>query len=56
VPGVESVSVGVPVGSDVEPLPEGDRYLGFVFASGDHPLRVERALRQAWDLLTVRVG
>lgn len=55
VAGVESVSVGVPVGSEIEPLPEGDRYLGFVIASGDHPLRVERALREAWSALDVRL-
>lgn len=55
VPGVESVSLNVPRGGEVEPLPEGDRYLGFVVASGDHPLRVERSLRDAWHALDVRV-
>ena len=29
------------------PVPEGDRYLGFVFARGRHAGRVERALRRA---------
>jgi ATP-grasp domain-containing protein/L-aminoacid ligase-like protein len=55
VEGVQSVSVAVPIGAAVEPLPEGDRYLGFVIASGDHPLRVEHALRQAWERLRVSV-
>jgi hypothetical protein len=33
------------------PLPEGDRYLGFLFAAGDDPGSVEAALREAHGLL-----
>jgi len=29
------------------PLPEGSRYLGFIFARGDSPAQVEAALREA---------
>jgi hypothetical protein len=29
------------------PLPEGASYLGFIFAHGETPADVERALRQA---------
>ena len=47
VPGVEDVVVTVPEGREVVPLPEGDAYLGFVFARGERPEEVERALRTA---------
>ncbi len=47
VPGVEDVIVTVPQGREVVPLPEGDAYLGFLFARGERPEEVERALRTA---------
>ncbi len=47
VPGVEDVVVTVPVGREVVPLPEGDSYLGFLFAKGETPEAVEAALRGA---------
>ncbi|MGH7674150.1 MAG: ATP-grasp domain-containing protein, partial [Gemmatimonadales bacterium] len=31
----------------VVPLPEGSRYLGFIFARGPSPAAVEAALREA---------
>ena len=34
----------IPVGQRVVPLPEGDRYLGFIFARGATPGAVEAAL------------
>jgi biotin carboxylase len=55
VPGVESLSVGVPAGALLVPLPEGDRYLGFAVARGDRPEAVEAALRRAWAELHVVV-
>jgi hypothetical protein len=39
----------------VRPLPEGDRYLGFLFARGDTPAAVEAALRAAHARLQVIV-
>ncbi len=48
VPGIVEISLTVPVGERVVPLPEGDRYLGFVFARGETPGAVERALRRAF--------
>jgi hypothetical protein len=39
----------------VVPLPEGDRYLGFIFARGPTPQTVEAALRQAEACLDVRL-
>jgi biotin carboxylase len=47
VPGVEEVTITIALGQPVVPLPEGDRYLGFVFARGDTPAQVEAALREA---------
>jgi biotin carboxylase len=47
VPGVEDVVVTVPEGREVVPLPEGDSYLGFLFAKGEGPAGVEGALREA---------
>jgi biotin carboxylase len=46
VPGVEDVVVTAPAGREVVPLPEGDAYLGFLFARGETPAAVERALRE----------
>ncbi|MFY3745906.1 ATP-grasp domain-containing protein [Anaeromyxobacter sp. Red801] len=47
VPGVEDVVITVPEGREVVPLPEGDSYLGFLFAKGETPEEVERTLREA---------
>jgi biotin carboxylase len=46
VPGVEDVVVTAPEGREVVPLPEGDSYLGFLFARGETPGAVEAALRE----------
>jgi biotin carboxylase len=53
VEGVVGLEVTVPTGRSVEPLPEGDRYLGFLFARGDSPHEVEQALRAAHGHLEV---
>ncbi|MBA3654541.1 MAG: ATP-grasp domain-containing protein [Actinobacteria bacterium] len=55
VPGIEGLEITVPTGRRVEPLPEGDRYLGFLFARGAAPAAVEGALRAAHALLEVVV-
>lgn len=56
VPGVTDVAIPIAPGTRVVPLPAGDRYLGFVFASADDPDACERALRRAWAELTVEVA
>ncbi len=56
VPGVVGVEMTIPIGSPVVPLPEGDRYLGFLFARGDTPATVEAALRAGADALDIVVG
>jgi biotin carboxylase len=44
---VEDVTISAHPGEALVPLPEGHRYLGFIFARGDTPAAVERALRDA---------
>ena len=52
VPGIEEIRITIPVGQEVIPLPEGTRYLGFIFARDVTPDRVEAALREAHRRLT----
>jgi biotin carboxylase len=47
VPGIESVEITAKINYPLIPLPEGDSYLGFIFARGADPGQVEAALRQA---------
>jgi biotin carboxylase len=56
VPGITGLEITVPVGRAIVPLPEGDRYLGFLFARGDTPAEVEHALRTAHAALDVAVA
>ncbi|MGC8513684.1 MAG: ATP-grasp domain-containing protein [Acidimicrobiales bacterium] len=55
VPGVTGAEITIPIGRPVVPLPEGDRYLGFVFARGQDPVEVAEALRQAESLISVEI-
>jgi formate-dependent phosphoribosylglycinamide formyltransferase (GAR transformylase) len=52
VSGIEDVLITIPVGQEVVPLPEGTRYLGFIFARSAAPENVEAALRKAHGRLT----
>jgi biotin carboxylase len=52
VPGIEGIRITIPMGQEVVPLPEGTKYLGFIFARDETPERVEAALRQAHRRLT----
>jgi biotin carboxylase len=56
VPGITDVQITIADGRPVEPVPEGNRYLGFVFARGLTPAEVEAALRRAESLLDVRIS
>jgi hypothetical protein len=51
VPGITGVTITIPLGRRVRPLPEGDQYMGFVFAEGTTPDEVEKALTTASQLL-----
>ena len=55
VPGIEGLAITIPPGGRLVPLPEGDRYLGFMFARGETPAAVEAALREAHSRLEVVV-
>ena len=54
-PGIVAVEITIAPGRPLVPLPEGNRYLGFVFARARTPEDVEAALRKAWASLQVRV-
>jgi len=47
VPGVEGVEITAKINYSISPLPEGDSYLGFIFARGSRPEEVESTLRDA---------
>jgi hypothetical protein len=53
--GIDDVTITVTKGRPVQALPEGNRYLGFVFASGATPEAVEIALRRAAATLIVTI-
>lgn len=53
--GVSGFEIDVNVGELVAPPPEGSRYLGFVFATAEHPSAVEDTLVAARDLIEVEV-
>jgi biotin carboxylase len=53
VPGITGMSITIPIGQPVQPLPEGDRYLGFVFAEAATHQEVQEALRAAHRRLRV---
>ncbi|MCS6806126.1 MAG: ATP-grasp domain-containing protein [Acidobacteriota bacterium] len=47
VPHIENITITAHIGQQMVPLPEGSRYLGFIFARADRPELVETALREA---------
>lgn len=47
VPGIEEIQISAKTNYPIVPLPEGDSYLGFIFARGETPAEVEAALREA---------
>ncbi len=53
--GVVGLEISIAPGRPLVPLPEGDRYLGFLFARGDTPEQVDESLRRAEACLTVTV-
>ena len=55
VPGIEGVEITAKRNYPLVPLPEGDSYLGFIFARGDDPAAVEAALREAHRRLTFEI-
>jgi biotin carboxylase len=51
VAGIDEITISIPCGERVEPLPRASRYLGFIFAHAEAPAAVESALRHAHELL-----
>ena len=56
VPGITGVTITIPTGQRVLPLPEGDRYLGFICAEAGTHDEVEQALTAARDQLRVEIA
>ena len=46
-PGVEEITISIRTGQRVRPLPEGNRYLGFIFVRANTPEAAEASLRRA---------
>jgi ATP-grasp domain/L-amino acid ligase C-terminal domain 2 len=55
-PGIEDVIITAKPGQKLIPLPEGASYLGFIFARGDSPDTVDRALRKAHQQLRFEIA
>lgn len=55
VPGIEAVTITARLHYPLVPLPEGDSYLGFIFARAERPGEVETALRAAHACLRFTV-
>jgi hypothetical protein len=56
VSGIVGFEQTIPIGRKLVPLPEGDRYLGFLLAEATSPAAVEAALRSAHSKLRISVG
>jgi biotin carboxylase len=56
VPGIESVEITAKINYPLVPLPEGEGYLGFIFARGETPGEVESALRAAHRALHFEIA
>ena len=55
VAGIEDVTISIPKGHTIVPLPEGSRYLGFIFSRAATPAEAEAALRHAHALLEFKI-
>jgi biotin carboxylase len=56
VEGITEIDITIPPHTPVRSLPEGDRYLGFVFAIGSTADEVVRRIRQAVDKLDIVIS
>ncbi len=54
-PGIVDLEISIPIGERVVALPEGDRYLGFLFARAETPTEVEAALRAGHSRLNYQI-
>ena len=51
VPGIEDIAITAKPAEKLRPFPEGGSYPGFIFARGNSPAQVDRALRAAHSRL-----
>jgi len=51
VPHIDKVDIIIPTGHELIPLPEGNQYLGYIFASADTTEQVTTAIREAYAML-----
>ncbi|HTS49254.1 MAG TPA: ATP-grasp domain-containing protein [Bryobacteraceae bacterium] len=56
VPGLEEIIITAKEGQKLVPLPEGNSYLGFIFARGTTPFEVEHTLRDAHAKLNFEIA
>ena len=55
-PGIDDIIITAKQGQKLVPLPEGNSYLGFIFARGDSPDAVEQALRASHARLRFEIA
>lgn len=55
IPRIDDIVITAPLNQRIRPLPEGESYLGFIFASGKTPDEVETALRLAHGRLHFQI-
>jgi hypothetical protein len=55
IPGITGVDLTMVPGDRVVAAPDGERYLGFVYARADRPEQVETALREAMSKIEVQL-
>lgn len=55
VPGIEAVEITAKINYPLQPLPEGESYLGFIFAQAPTPAAAEAALRTAHQQLLFEI-
>ena len=48
---IDKIDIIIPQGHELVPLPEGNQYLGYIFASADLPEQVSSAIREAYSHL-----
>ncbi len=53
--GIDKIEITAKLNYPIHPLPEGDGYLGFIFAYGQSPYEVEKALRISHGLLQFHI-
>ncbi len=56
IPGIEHIEISIAEGYEIEPLPEGQSYLGFIFARAATNREVQDRLRQAHACLRIIIA